>query len=189
MNKKNISLILAGILLLALKFNIHIGPATIDLFSDVLAFILIWIGIRPLAVRNIMFKKARNIGVIGLVFVTFGQFLNLFDWHEAAANANTLIIALSTIFTIYFSYYFTEALMLEAKFQEKSACTRSFRMIWLIFGVFTFADYIAFMSNVSVAAIVGQSVTAICAIYYISSVRTACNQLYMDGLPTKHMNV
>lgn len=189
MNKKNILFILAGILLLTLQFNIHIGPATIDLFSDVLAFILIFIGIKPLAGRNLIFKKARNIAVIGLVFVTIGQILHLFDWKQAASNASTLIIAISTIFTIYFSYYFTEALMLEAKFQDKSACTRSFRMIWLVFGIFTFASYIAFMSNVSIASIVGQAVTVICCIYYCSSVLTACTQLYMDGLPTKHMNI
>ena len=45
MNKKNISLILIGILLLVLQFYVRVGNATIDVFSDVIGFILIVIGI------------------------------------------------------------------------------------------------------------------------------------------------
>lgn len=48
MNKKNISLILIGILLLVLQFYVRVGNATIDVFSDVIGFILIVIGILPL---------------------------------------------------------------------------------------------------------------------------------------------
>ena len=60
MNKKNISLILIGILLLVLQFYVRVGNATIDVFSDVIGFILIVIGILPLAPRNVLFKKARQ---------------------------------------------------------------------------------------------------------------------------------
>ena len=187
MNKKNITLILAGILLLTLQFNIRISSATIDLFSDVLAYILILAGILKLTDRNIMFKKARTKAIIGLIIAVAGQCLNLTDWGDASSQMNTLILAFTTIFTIYFTYYFTEALMLEAKFQEKAAATRSFRINWMILGILIFVNYIAFMSNVSIAAILVQAVTVICAIYYCSSVLTAGRQLYMEGLPTQHM--
>ena len=67
MNKKNISLILIGILLLVLQFYVRVGNATIDVFSDVIGFILIVIGILPLAPRNVLFKKARLAAILGTV--------------------------------------------------------------------------------------------------------------------------
>lgn len=188
MNKKNISFILAGIILLILQFNIKIGSATIDVCSDIIAYILIIIGIMPLTKRNIMFKKSRNVSFVGLVAAIGCQAVSFIDWGNTASTVTTTVSALSTIFTIYFTYYFSEAIILEAKFQDKSATTRSLRVTWALFGVFIFVHYIAFMSNVSIAALIVQAVVAICGIYYCSQILTACNQLYMEGLPTKRMD-
>ena len=185
MNKKNISFILAGVILLILQFNIKIGSATIDVCSDIIAYILIIIGIMPLTKRNIMFKKSRNVSFVGLVAAIGCQAVSFIDWGDTASTVTTTVSALSTIFTIYFTYYFSEAIILEAKFQDKSATTRSLRVTWALFGVFIFVHYIAFMSN---AALIVQAVVAICGIYYCSQILTACNQLYMDGLPTKRMD-
>ena len=73
MNKKNISLILIGILLLVLQFYVRVGNATIDVFSDVIGFILIVIGILPLAPRNVLFKKARLAAILGTAAAVIGQ--------------------------------------------------------------------------------------------------------------------
>ena len=105
------------------------------------------------------------------------------------SQMRTMAAGLSTIFTIYFTYYFTEAIILEAKFQEKSAATRSFRIVWLLLGALVFIHYIAFMSNISLASILVGAGSGICAIYYCSTMLTACKQLYMEGLPTKHMDI
>lgn len=188
MNKKNISFILTGVILLILQFNIKIGSATIDVCSDIIAYILIIIGIMPLTKRNIMFKKSRNVSFVGLVAAIGCQAVSFIDWGDTASTVTTTVSALSTIFTIYFTYYFSEAIILEAKFQDKSATTRSLRVTWALFGVFIFVHYIAFMSNVSIAALIVQAVVAICGIYYCSQILTACNQLYMEGLPTKRMD-
>lgn len=188
MNKKNISFILAGVILLILQFNIKIGSATIDVCSDIIAYILIIIGIMPLTKRNIMFKKSRNVSFVGLVAAIGCQAVSFIDWGDTASTVTTTVSALSTIFTIYFTYYFSEAIILEAKFQDKSATTRSLRVTWALFGAFIFVHYIAFMSNVSIAALIVQAVVAICGIYYCSQILTACNQLYMEGLPTKRMD-
>ena len=182
MNKKNISFILAGVILLILQFNIKIGSATIDVCSDIIAYILIIIGIMPLTKRNIMFKKSRNVSFVGLVAAIGCQAVSFIDWGDTASTVTT------TVSTIYFTYYFSEAIILEAKFQDKSATTRSLRVTWALFGVFIFIHYIAFMSNVSIAALIVQAVVAICGIYYCSQILTACNQLYMEGLPTKRMD-
>lgn len=188
MNKKNISLILTGILLLVLQFQIRLGAATIDIFSDVIAFILIILGVWNLVPRNVLFKKSRAAACLGLVAAIVGQGLMLMDWGDTTSQMRTLSTGLSTIFTIYFTYYFTEAIILEAKFQEKSAVTRSFRMVWLLLGALIFIHYIAFMSNISIASILVGAVAGICGIYYCSAMLTGCKQLYMEGLPTKHMD-
>lgn len=57
MNKKNISFILAGFLLLTLQFNVKIGSVYIDIFNDILAAVLITAGAFPLGGRNVVFKK------------------------------------------------------------------------------------------------------------------------------------
>ncbi len=189
MNKKNITLICAGIMLLTLQFNIHIGTAVIDIFSDVIAFALILAGSLGLARRNVMFKRSRNMSVLGLIFASVGQFLHLFDWGSSASQINVAVLGLSTIFAIYFTYYFNEAIMLESKFQDKAALTRSFRTLWMLLGILLFVNYIAFMSNLSMVSLLTQAITIIFSIYYCSSVLSSCRQLYMDGLPTKHMDL
>ena len=80
MNKKNISLILIGILLLVLQFYVRVGNATIDVFSDVIGFILIVIGILPLAPRNVLFKKARLAAILGTAAAVIGQALLFKEW-------------------------------------------------------------------------------------------------------------
>lgn len=187
MNKKNISLILVGILLLTVQFDIQIGGATVDIFSDIIAFILIIAGILPLANRNVTFKKARIAAFIGLVLTCLGQYITAAPSLRTASNATMIAVGLSTVITIYFSYYFTESLILESVFQEKAAATRSCRLVWMIFGLLTFLKFIAVMSNISMISILAQAITAIFAIYYCSYVLSACSQLYMEGLPTKHM--
>ncbi len=189
MNKKNIILILSGIMLLVLQFNISIGSSRVDLFSDILAFILIAIGGFPLAKRNVVFKKMKGIIILGLVLTTLAQIINIYNFFGTVANVNVIITGLSTIVAIYFTYYFTEGLILEAKFQDKSAVTRSFRISWFVLGALIFIEYIAATTNTMSLTIISQAVTGIYAIYFCSSVLTACSQLYMEGLPTKHMDM
>lgn len=189
MNKKNITLILAGIILLTLQFNINIGNIYFDIFNDIIAVVLIAVGGFPIASRNVMFKKMRIMIVIGIILTVFGQIMNFVIAYSGGDNSTTIITGLSTITNIYLTYYFTEGIILEAKFQEKSALTRSLRLIWAIYGILVFANFIAMMSGVNIAVIFVQVLSVMFAIYYCSSVLTACSHLYMDGLPTKHMDV
>lgn len=187
MNKKNITFVLVGIMMLIVQFNVTIGTFTFDIFSDIVAFILIAIGGFPLTNRNVTFKKMRLIIVLGLILTTLGLIINI--CNLGGESSASIVTGLSTIVTIYFTYYFNEGLMLEAKFQEKSAVTRSFTIIWFVFGILIFGNFIAVTSNVSLIIILVQALTLIFAIYYCSTVFTACKQLYMEGLPTKHMKL
>ena len=183
MNKKNITLILAGILIQVLEFTVKIGDVRIDLFSDIIGYILILIGIFPLINRNNLFKKSKNTAIKGLIISILIQAINFIDFSEGTANIDTFTKGLITIFSIYFTYYFTESIMLEAKMQDRAALTRNFRITWSIFGVFIFVSYIAFVSTISFISIALQAVTLLCALYYSSIILTGCNPLYTDKIP------
>lgn len=187
MNKKNILFILTGVLILILQFNIKIGIVYIDLFNDTIAFILIIIGCLPLSNRNVEFKKARNIMILGLLLTIIGQIFSIYNSIKGGNDIIAIYTGFSTIAGIYFTYYFNEALVLESQFQEKLAVTRSFKLIWAILGILMFCNFLAIMSGKNMIIIIVQAITVIYAIYYCSVVLTGCKQLYMEGLPTKHM--
>jgi len=182
MSKKNIALILAGILIQILEFTVKIGDVRIDLFSDIIAYILILIGIMPLVQRNNLFKKSKNTAIKGLIISILVQAINFIDFGEGAANIDTFTKGLITIFSIYFTYYFTESIMLEAKNQDKFAITRNFRVTWSILGIFIFVYYIAFVSSISILSIGLQAATLLCALYYISIIWAGSTQLYTDKI-------
>ena len=181
MNKKNITLILAGLLIQILEFTVKIGDVRIDLFSDIIGYILIIIGIMPLINRNNLFKKSKNTAIKGLLVSILVQAINFIDFAEGTANIDTFTKGLITIFSIYFTYYFTESIMLEAKTQDKVALTRNFRITWSVLGIFIFINYIAFISTISILSIGLQAVTLLCALYYSSTVLTGCRQLFTDN--------
>ena len=130
MNKKNISFILAGFLLLTLQFNVKIGSVYIDIFNDILAAVLITACAFPLGGRNVVFKKFRVLSVVSIIFIILGQVINFLMVIMGGDNALKVVSGVATIFNIYLTYYFTEGLILEAKFQDKSALTRSLRLVW-----------------------------------------------------------
>ena len=182
MNKKNITLILAGILIQVLEFTVKIGDVRIDLFSDIIGYILIIIGIMPLINRNNLFKKSKNTAIKGLLISILVQAINFIDFAEGTANIDTFTKGLVTIFSIYFTYYFTESIMLEAKMQDKTALTRNFRITWSVLGVFIFISYIAFVSTISFLSIALQAVTLLCALYYSSIILAGSSKLYTDKI-------
>lgn len=189
MNKKNISLILVGILLMIVQFNIRIGTVYVDIFSDLLGAILIAVGGFPISKRNLLFKKTRTIMILGIVLSSLGIAFSIYGGIKGVALTSEIVTGLSTIPLIYYTYYFTEGLMLEAKFQEKAALTRSFRKMWFILGALIFACFITITTDYTWLLTVAQAITAIFAVYYSSAILTACKQLYMEGLPTKHMDM
>lgn len=172
--------------MISLRFMVSIGFVNIDISNDIIAFILIIIGVNGMANRNKMFKKTRINAYLGLLFAVAAQVINCFNWGADTETMHAIAYGLTTVFAIYFSYYFTEALILEAKFQEKSASTSSFNVTWLVLSASIFVHFMAFSSTVNTASIIVEAIIGICAIYYCSTVFTGCKQLYMEGMPTKH---
>lgn len=184
-SKKNIYLVLIGILFQVLTFEIKVGDVRIDVFSDIIAYALIIAGVYGITARNKMFKKSFSKAIQGLIISILIQAINCIPLGAAAGEAEIFTRGLATIFVIYFTYYFNEGVMLEAVLQEKAAIVRTFRISWAVLGVFIFAHYIALMSGITWVALIAQIVAVMCTIYYITTVINTCKLLYMEGLPKR----
>ncbi len=180
MNKKNIILILIGIFLISLRFNVAIGHINIDITNDCVGFLLIVLGAIHLMNRNSLFKKAGVVSIVGLIASIIAQIINFIDWQDAAATMLSISMGITVIFAIYYTYYFTEALIMEANVQEKSAVTRNFQMTWLILSAAIFIHFMAFGASITLYSILVEAVIGICAFYYCFSVYSSTKQLYED---------
>ena len=87
MNKKNIILILVGILIISMRFNVTFGHINIDVTNDCVGFLLIIIGVLPMINRNSRFKKSGIVAIVGFIASVIAQIINFIDWQEAAGNA------------------------------------------------------------------------------------------------------
>ena len=180
MNKKNIILILVGILIISMRFNVTFGHINIDVTNDCVGFLLIIIGVLPMINRNSRFKKSGIVAIVGFIASVIAQVINFIDWQEAAGSMLTISLGITVIFAIYFTYYFTEALIMESNIQEKSAVTRNYQMTWLILSAAVFAHFMIFGSTISLYSILVEALVGICALYYCITVYSSSKQLYED---------
>jgi len=148
MNKKNIILILVGILIISMRFNVTFGHINIDVTNDCVGFLLIIIGVLPMINRNSRFKKSGIVAIVGFIASVIAQIINFIDWQEAAGSMLTISLGITVIFAIYFTYYFTEALIMESNIQEKSAVTRNYQMTWLILSAGGFFHFFLFFFTI-----------------------------------------
>ena len=176
MNKKNIILILVGILIISMRFNVTFGHINIDVTNDCVGFLLIIIGVLPMINRNSRFKKSGIVAIVGFIASVIAQIINFIDWQEAAGSMLTISLGITVIFAIYF----TEALIMESNIQEKSAVTRNYQMTWLILSAAVFAHFMIFGSTISLYSILVEALVGICALYYCFTVYSSSKQLYED---------
>ena len=152
----------------------------IDVTNDCVGFLLIIIGVLPMINRNSRFKKSGIVAIVGFIASVIAQIINFIDWQEAAGSMLTISLGITVIFAIYFTYYFTEALIMESNIQEKSAVTRNYQMTWLILSAAVFAHFMIFGSTISLYSILVEALVGICALYYCFTVYSSSKQLYED---------
>ena len=172
MNKKNIILILVGILIISMRFNVTFGHINIDVTNDCVGFLLIIIGVLPMINRNSRFKKSGIVAIVGFIASVIAQIINFIDWQEAAGSMLTISLGITVIFA--------EALIMESNIQEKSAVTRNYQMTWLILSAAVFAHFMIFGSTISLYSILVEALVGICALYYCFTVYSSSKQLYED---------
>ena len=101
MNKKNIILILIGIFLISLRFNVTFGHINIDITNDCVGFLLIVLGAVHMMHRNSLFKKAGIVSIAGLVASIAAQVINFINWQDAAGT----MLSISMGIILYLLFY------------------------------------------------------------------------------------
>ena len=186
MNKKNSLFVLIGIFLICTRFWISIGSVHIDITNDIVGYILIFIGMNlgateePTDFFNSRLKKGMILSVAGLISAVLSQYLISRDWPSSPETMYSIAIGISVVFAIYFTYYYTEALIMEARIQEKNAVTRNYQITWLLLSVGIFIHYFAFKASTTVYSILVEALIIVITIYYCFSVFSTSKQLYED---------
>ena len=138
----------------------------------------------PLEITIFCFIFAAEIlGEVNAFYVVipgWDTMLHTINGFLAAGSMLTISLGITVIFAIYFTYYFTEALIMESNIQEKSAVTRNYQMTWLILSAAVFAHFMIFGSTISLYSILVEALVGICALYYCFTVYSSSKQLYED---------
>ena len=77
----------------------------------------------------------------------------------------SIAIGISVVFAIYFTYYYTEALVMEARIQEKTAVTRNYQLTWLLMSAGIFIHYFAFKSSITMWSILVEALIAVITLF------------------------
>ena len=147
MNKKNWLFVITGIFLICRRFWVSFGTVNIDISNDIVGYILIFLGINNMKELNSRFKKGMFLSLAGLAGAILSQYLIARDW-PVPETMYSIAIGISVVFAIYFTYYYTEALVMEARIQEKTAVTRNYQITWLLMSAGIFVQYFAIKSTI-----------------------------------------
>lgn len=178
MNKKNLNLILIGVFLILVRFLITIGDIRVDISNDIVGFALILLGSRDFKKLNSLSKKSFLVAIFGFVGAVVSQVLNCMTWAATIKDTMySISIGISVIFAIYYTYYFIEALMMEAKVQGRQAATRNYQIMWFVVAALIFAHYFIFMSTISTQSTVVEALIVIVSMYSCLAIKNTAKQL------------
>lgn len=180
MNKKNFLMVLVGIAIVLLQYQLKFNGIVIDIFHDTVGFILIVVGVSGFCSTNSFFKKTRVYAIIGIVFSVLVQWFNTMDFSEHANEAAAVKTGLVAFCFIYVTYYFTEGIIDMARVSNNLAMTRNFRMGWLVFAGSYFLYFLALMSGVGYLAFIVMIVTYIAGMYHVLTLYKQAGPLFEE---------
>lgn len=173
-----IMLVLAGFIVQVVDFPVDAGFMTINLCSDIVAYILILIGLKPfLKEQNLLFRKCFKLTVALLIVEIFARLSTCLDFGDSNATIANLFLAVTSLIFMQLVYNYTETIMLQSKFLKIEINPGPLRGAYSAFCVVIIAYYVinAFYSFLSLYANI---LLIICAIYYCGTMYTAKNKLY-----------
>lgn len=177
-----ILLVLGGILLQVIDLPVDIGFMTINLLSDIVAYALMLLGIRPfLNEQNLLFKKAFGIALTTLIIEIFSRLSTCLDFGKSNTTVSYLFFALTALNFMRFIYYYTECLLLQAKFLKTEVNIPQLRGAFSAFSILIIAHYlVCTLIEIAIITTAATIILALCAVYYCSTINTVRLQLYPD---------
>lgn len=145
-------------------------------YLNVIGSIICLIGVSQSGLSGNAIKKARTHAIISIPFSILSVVIGIFA--SQATDSTSIMLGINVFFFIYFTYYFTEALINCAQSVNELAATRSFRSIWTLCGIITFLYFIAFSSFVSTVVMIAKILFLLSALYYCSSINSSGKVLF-----------
>lgn len=166
-----ITLCIAGILSnsIGIAFDLYI--------LNIIGCILTAIGATKLPIEGIFFKKTRNYAYASVPFSILAFMLTFVSVPEAVKLITTIQLCMNTFFYIYFTYYFTEALIGHAQKINELAITRGLRAVWTMCGMIAFLYFIAYSSLIPTIVMIAKAILLIAALYYCFTVYNVSKNL------------
>lgn len=165
-----LSLTILGILVnsIGITFNFH--------YLNILGNILTLLGIIRSGLTGKTAKKARTHSIIAIPFSLLSVAITILvpDFPNSASIA----LGINIFFYIYFTFYFTEALIDHAQGVNELAATRHFRSIWTLCGIIAFLYFTAATSLIPAIVNIAKIVLLISALYYCLSINTSAKILF-----------
>lgn len=154
-------LCIAGILLNALGVTLDF------LLLSAAGSVLTVIGSFQLGMEGFYSRKLKFFSILSVPFTLAAYGLTIL-YRTAAIDVSILSIALGAVlfFYIYYTFYFTEALIDLAKGINELAATRSFRGIWSLNGIVAFIYFFCYGSLKSTYLNIARAAFLLCALYY-----------------------
>ena len=173
-------LVLAGIILQCIDIPVDIEFMTINLGSDIVAYILIIIGLSKfLKSENLQFRKCFKYAIAGLIAESISRILTAVDFKDSTVTVNMLLLGLTTYIFLKFVYNFTETIVFESRFLKTELPKNNLKGAISIFSVIIVAYYVvlAFYSGFNMYANI---LLLICALYYSAEMYNVINILYSE---------
>lgn len=180
MSKKSTLYIIVGIFLICTRFWINFGSQYLDISNDIIGYFLIIMGMKDLRTMNSRFKKCFFYTLLGFAGAIASQVIMVIDWGKSEAVMLSIAIGIGVAFAIYITYYFTEALVLEAKARERIGAVRNYQFAWVMMGIVMFANYFIFKSRVSTYSILFSIFLSILVAYYCFLINSSSSQIFED---------
>lgn len=175
-----ILLVLVGIILQVIDIPIDFGPITINLTSDIVAYILIIIGIKPfLKQPNLLWKKGFKKGIILLIISIIERLSTTLDFGDSNATISYLFMAVTSVIFMFFVYDYLESVALEAKMAKIEIALEPMRTAFSGFCVMLIVYYLAVtLFNIPIVNIVANVILVITAFYYCITINNVRTVLY-----------
>lgn len=155
-----------NLIALGLLLNIA-GSAFVWPLFNIAGFIVMTIGVFPIAKMEKPFRTLRNLSIIAIPFSILSLAILLTNNSGMQHTINCVVIGINIFFIIYNSYYFTAGINSYAKTINKMASARNSMTSWTLFGITIFLYFMAYSSLIEIVVLALRIILLAFGIYYV----------------------
>lgn len=136
--------LMAGLLIVALDFEVSIGGIAINIISDIIGHFIIIFSAKKLIPWSPCFKKTIKHGILGAIFyLGYRISINM----GAVISLQLFFSGFGAIFYIYMTYYIMEGLVVKNKMEKMTEPNGNLKGSWVAMAIVAFAYCFASLMN------------------------------------------